>query len=65
MGGVCERSGEADEFRAAGRVEPVRVDVAVFTCPSCGRSSSHPDDIAEQYCGACHRFTVERGYPER
>lgn len=29
-----------------------------FTCPRCGRSSSHPDDIANGYCGACHDFTA-------
>jgi hypothetical protein len=28
-----------------------------FTCPRCGRSSQHPDDAKEGYCGACHDYT--------
>jgi hypothetical protein len=28
-----------------------------FTCPRCGRSSSHPMDLVEGYCGACHDWT--------
>ncbi|MDH2425760.1 hypothetical protein [Sphaerisporangium sp. TRM90804] len=28
-----------------------------FTCPRCGRSSAHPTDTAEGYCGACHDWT--------
>jgi hypothetical protein len=30
----------------------------VFTCPRCGRSSSHPQDLREGYCGACHDWTA-------
>ncbi len=25
-----------------------------FACPECGLRSSHPDDIRDGYCGACH-----------
>jgi hypothetical protein len=32
-----------------------------FTCPRCGRTSHHPDDIREGYCGACHDWTGRRG----
>ena len=28
-----------------------------FTCPKCGRTSHHPDDVREGYCGACHDWT--------
>lgn len=28
-----------------------------ITCPRCGRTSYHPDDIAHGYCGACHDWT--------
>jgi hypothetical protein len=28
-----------------------------FTCPRCGRTSHHPTDEAEGYCGACHDWT--------
>jgi ribosomal protein S27AE len=31
-----------------------------FICPDCGKSSSHPDDIANGYCGNCHAFTGDR-----
>ena len=25
-------------------------------CLLCGRTSYHPQDVHERYCGACHRF---------
>lgn len=28
-----------------------------FACPQCGRTSYHPTDRAEGYCGACHDWT--------
>lgn len=28
-----------------------------ITCPLCGRTSHHPKDIEEGYCGACHWWT--------
>lgn len=28
-----------------------------FTCPRCGRTSHHPADAAQGYCGACHAWT--------
>lgn len=28
-----------------------------FTCPRCERTSWHPDDVREGYCGACHDWT--------
>lgn len=28
-----------------------------FTCPACGMTSYHRDDIAQQYCGRCHWWT--------
>ena len=27
-----------------------------IACPKCGRVSYNPNDIANQYCGACHAF---------
>jgi hypothetical protein len=33
---------------------------ASFTCPICGRTSWHPTDVAERWCGACHGAT---GHP--
>jgi ribosomal protein S27AE len=35
--------------------------IATFTCPRCGSTSAHPDDLANGYCGACHAFTGEAG----
>lgn len=32
-----------------------------FTCPWCHRTSYHPDDVANRYCGGCNRFAP----PER
>lgn len=31
--------------------EPITI-----TCPWCGATSTHPTDIAERYCGRCHRW---------
>lgn len=31
-----------------------------ITCPDCGWSSPHPDDIANGYCGNCHVFEEHR-----
>lgn len=28
-----------------------------ITCPACGMTSYHPDDIREGYCGNCHDWT--------
>jgi hypothetical protein len=27
-----------------------------ITCPKCGRTSHHPDDVEAGYCGACHVY---------
>lgn len=29
---------------------------ASITCPRCGKTSYHPRDVQERYCGACHQF---------
>lgn len=28
-----------------------------FTCPRCEKTSYHPDDVRNGYCGHCHQFT--------
>lgn len=28
-----------------------------FTCPRCGMTSAHPDDVENGYCGNCKAFT--------
>lgn len=37
-------------------------EVSSITCPQCGMTSYHPDDIRYGYCGGCHAFTgaIER-----
>ena len=35
------------------------IDQPSITCPVCGKTSYHPMDIAEGYCGYCHRWTSE------
>jgi hypothetical protein len=35
-------------------------DEPSFTCPRCGRTSHHPDDARNGYCGACHDWTGQR-----
>ena len=34
----------------------VIVSAPSITCPKCGKTSYHPRDIAENYCGNCHEF---------
>ncbi|HEY1244508.1 MAG TPA: hypothetical protein VGF29_06710 [Hyphomicrobiaceae bacterium] len=34
-------------------VTPGRLGIA---CLRCGQVSTHPQDVAERYCGACHQF---------
>lgn len=36
------------------------VQYAWITCPRCGRTSYHPEDIKEGYCGACEDWTTPR-----
>lgn len=31
-------------------------DQSSFTCPQCLRTSRHPEDVKNRYCGACHEF---------
>jgi hypothetical protein len=33
---------------------------ARFICPACDAPSSNPNDLANGYCGRCHRFTADR-----
>jgi hypothetical protein len=33
-----------------------------ITCLVCGRTSHHPRDVAERYCGHCHRFHDDHGF---
>jgi len=30
-----------------------------ITCPRCGMTSYHPEDIRQGYCGNCHDWTSE------
>lgn len=33
-------------------------DGPFYVCPVCGRTSYHPADIANRYCGACHTYSA-------
>jgi hypothetical protein len=37
-----------------------------ITCPRCGATSHHPDDVDQGYCGRCHWWTSDPvlGSPE-
>lgn len=32
-------------------------DPPSFTCPVCGATSYHPQDVEHGYCGRCHDYT--------
>ena len=36
-------------------------DPPSFTCPDCGMTSYNPNDITNQYCGACHEWKSSVG----
>jgi hypothetical protein len=36
---------------------PARTEQPSFTCPECGATSWHPQDVQYGYCGRCHAFT--------
>lgn len=42
--------------RIAGELDRLRRPPG-FTCPRCGKTSYHPEDLRHGYCGACHAFT--------
>lgn len=50
--GPCLVCLEKREKEAAARAEQ-----ASITCPRCGKTSYHPKDIEQGYCGNCHDFT--------
>lgn len=33
-----------------------------FVCPKCRRTSWHPDDVKNGYCGHCHEFVSVDGF---
>ncbi len=41
------------EARRTSRFDATR---PCFTCPRCGRTSYHPDDVLNAYCGHCRAF---------
>ena len=44
-------------------LEPADGAPSSILCPRCGRRSYHPTDVAERYCGGCHRFHDEPDLP--
>jgi len=55
----CDRyQAAACRFHVSSRRERAAVsEPPSITCPRCGKTSHHPDDVREGYCGACHDFT--------
>jgi hypothetical protein len=56
---VCElalRARQHHEALVEARTKVKRGEPPSITCPRCGRTSYHPKDISEKYCGACHLF---------
>lgn len=47
------------DFIERGRKAQEAVDKLTkgFTCPRCGKTSYHPKDLEEGYCGHCHDWT--------
>jgi hypothetical protein len=50
-------TGQVYTMLAIAQLDVVEVPAPLsFTCPFCRRTSYNPHDIAQRYCGACHRF---------
>lgn len=62
----CLRADLADRpEQLAAVIEPPTRPLAIagrlsLTCPRCGMTSYHPDDVEQGYCGRCHDWTVPR-----
>lgn len=52
---VFARGGPRDGDNGLSGQRPVQP--GGYTCPRCGRTSYHPEDLYHGYCGACHDFT--------
>lgn len=68
--GVCSCTGWDTSSRTAALELKARMTAAIrvaghptITCPQCGRSSAHPKDIENRYCGACHQFHADMSPP--
>ena len=35
------------------------VEQESYTCPACGMTSYHPEDVRHEYCGNCHKTRLE------
>lgn len=59
--GICDVFRPVTAVRRAGRdipvCQPCAAAQAAFTCPRCSRTSHHPEDLRQGYCGACHDWT--------
>jgi len=49
---------EAPPISAATRARLARLLTPSITCPRCGLTSYHPDDVRQGYCGNCHDWTT-------
>jgi hypothetical protein len=56
--GRSVQSGICDDCQRADDDKRQRMRLGSFTCPRCGRTSHHPQDVAEGYCGHCHDWTA-------
>lgn len=52
MGGA-----EATPCEPAGSVDARGMKSDSITCPRCKKTSYHPEDIRQGYCGICHEWT--------
>lgn len=40
-------------------------DIPSITCPVCGKTSYHANDIEYGYCASCHAYTTDRAYADK
>jgi ribosomal protein S27AE len=58
VGWIVRRLTSPPGPKPEGRSYRISDDGKAITCRRCGRTSYHPEDVRQVYCGACHLFHV-------
>jgi ribosomal protein S27AE len=66
----CSQLWEAIASGNNAKIASIAAQHPSITCPRCGRTSYHPKDIEQGYCGNCHDWTSSfddwlREHPDR
>ncbi|MBA7678886.1 hypothetical protein ES703_87165 [subsurface metagenome] len=57
--GRCDTCGAVNYAFRKEIIKGGMVEQESYTCPKCGMTSYHPDDIKHEYCAKCHKTRRE------